>query len=88
MSGKLEIKLQSAEKENKTMSDQQNKQATKKKGIFNLFKSDKKSADEGGCCNMKIVPKDQPAKETGKGCCCNIKIVPKEQSSEDKPSQK
>jgi hypothetical protein len=83
----LESKLISREKENETMANQENKD-TKKKGIFNLFKSDKKTANEGGCCNMKIVPKNQPAKESGKGGCCNMKIVPKEQAAEDKSAQK
>ncbi len=70
------------------MADQGNKQDTKKKGIFNLFKNDKKAASEGGCCNMKIVPKEQTIKEPSKGGCCNIKIVPKEQAAEDKTSKK
>ncbi|MDD5701477.1 MAG: hypothetical protein PHU23_05440 [Dehalococcoidales bacterium] len=70
------------------MANQENDQNTRKKGIFNLFKSNKKPAAEGGCCNMKIIPQDQPAKESNKGCCCNMKIVPKEQAAEDKPTQK
>jgi hypothetical protein len=83
-----ETKIALLNKEKDKMASQDNNQNTRKKGIFNLFKSDKKAANEGGCCNMKIVPKDQPSKEAGKGCCCNIKIVPKEQSAEDKLSQK
>jgi hypothetical protein len=70
------------------MANQENTQETKKKGIFNLFKSERKTANEGGCCNMKIIPKEQPAKESSKGGCCNMKIVPKEQATEDKASQK
>lgn len=83
-----ESKTAILDKEKDKMANQDNNQNTRKKGIFNLFKSDKKASNEGGCCNMKIVPKDQPAKEADKGCCCNIKIVPKEQASEDKSSQK
>jgi hypothetical protein len=83
----LETKLKSSEKENQTMANQENNQNTKKKGIFNIFKSDKKTANEGGCCNMKIVPKDQPAKESTKGCCCNMKIVPKEQAADKKDTK-
>ncbi len=70
------------------MANQDNNQNTKKKGIFNLFKSEKKTAGEGGCCNLKIVPNNQPAREPEKGCCCNTKIVPKEQATEEKSSQK
>lgn len=70
------------------MTTQGNNQNTKKKGIFNLFKSDKKATSEGGCCNMKIVPKEQPAKESSKGSCCNIRIVSKEQSAESKGAEK
>jgi hypothetical protein len=80
----LEMKFKSNEKENQTMANQENNKDTKKKGIFNLFKSDKKTANEGGCCNMKIVPKDQPAKESTKGGCCSMKIVPKEQAADNK----
>jgi hypothetical protein len=72
----------------KTMANQDNEQNTKKKGIFNMFKNNKKATNEGGCCNMKIVPKDQSAKESNQGCCCNMKIVPKEQSAEDKSTKK
>jgi hypothetical protein len=75
-------------KENDPMTTNENNQNTKKKGIFNLFKGDKKAANEGGCCNMKIVPQDQPSKESSKGGCCNMKIVPKEQATEEKSSQK
>jgi hypothetical protein len=64
------------------MATQENNQETKKKGIFNLFKNEKKSANENSCCNMKIVPKEQAAKES-KGGCCNMKIVPKEQAKEN-----
>jgi hypothetical protein len=83
----LEMKLKTNEKENKTMANQENKQDTKKKGIFNIFKSDKKAASEGGCCNMKIVPKEQAAKESSKGSCCNMKIVPKEQATQNKDTK-
>ena len=60
------------------MANQESNQDIKKKGIFNLFKTNKKAGGEGGCCNVKIVPKDQAAKEANKGGCCNTKIVPKE----------
>jgi len=70
----IEMKLNSNEKENNSMTTQDANQTTKKKGLFNLFKGGKK---EGGCCDMKIVPKEQ---STPKSNCCNIKIVPKEQS--------
>ena len=45
----------------------------KKKGIFSFLRVAKNSAGDC-CCNMKIVPKEEPAK----GGCCNIKIVPRE----------
>ena len=73
-----------AEKEKNAMSNQDTNQNAKKKGLFNLFRGDKKAANEGGCCNMNIIPKEQPAKESGKGGCCNIKIVQKEKAAENK----
>jgi hypothetical protein len=80
---KMKIKLQ----ENNAMTNQDNNQNAKKKGFFNFLKGDKKAASEGGCCcNMKIVPSEQPAKESPQGGCCNMKIVPKE-STEDKTSK-
>jgi hypothetical protein len=82
----LQHKTKSTEKETNTMANKETNQETKKKGIFNMFKSNKDSS-ENSCCNMKIVPKDQAAKESSKGGCCNFKIVPKEQTS-DKSSQK
>jgi hypothetical protein len=69
------------------MANQENTQEIKKKGIFNLFKSDKKSANEGCCCNMKIISKEQPAKESNKSGCCNMKIVPKEQAKQNKDAK-
>ena len=72
------------------MSNEEKNPKSKRKGILSLFKG----ANNGGgsCCNVKIVPKDQPAKESNKGgCCeggcCNIKIVPKEQATENKDSK-
>jgi hypothetical protein len=71
-------------KESITMANQENNQDTKKKGIFNIFKSDKKASHGGGCCDMKIVPveeEESPAKtkadaknkskkdNPGGGCC-------------------
>jgi hypothetical protein len=73
-------------KENEPMTNQENNQNTKKKGLFGLFKGEKK-ATENSCCNMKIVPKEQPAKES-KGCCCDMKIVPKEQVVAEKVDKK
>jgi hypothetical protein len=81
----VELKSKSIIKESNTMANQDNAQ-NKKKGLFGFLKNDKKAANESGCCNMKIVPQEQPPKEPGKGCCCNMRIVPKE-SSEDKTSK-
>ena len=67
------------------MTTQENNQ-TKKKGLFGLFKGEKKT-NESSCCNMKIVPKEQPAKEA-KSSCCNMKIVPKEQVVAEKADEK
>ena len=58
----------------------------RKKGLFGTLKSEKKAA-ENSCCNMKIVPKEQAAKES-KGSCCNMKIVPKEQATVENSDQK
>jgi hypothetical protein len=62
------------------MTDTKTNPDEKKKGIFDLFKRDKKAANEGGCCNMKIVPQE----ESKKNDCCNMKIVPKEQTETEK----
>lgn len=70
------------------MATQDTNQNSKKKGIFNLFKGGKKATNEGGCCNVKIVPKEQSGNESSKGCCCNIKIVPKEETTEGDSSKK
>ena len=72
-------------KENESMTTQENNQ-TKKKGLFGLFKGEKKT-NENSCCNMKIVPKEQPVKEA-KSSCCNMKIVPKEQVVAEKAEEK
>ncbi len=53
----------------------------KKKGIFSFLRGKKKSSNDC-CCNMKIVPKEEPAQ----GGCCNIKIVPKETEKEKNES--
>ena len=66
------------------MTTQDNNQNTKKKSFFDLFRGAKNSANEGCCCNMKIVPKEQSIKESGKGGCCDIKIVPKGEAEEGK----
>ncbi len=70
------------------MSTQGTNQNSKKRGIFSLFKGDKTATNEGGCCNMKIVPKEQSSNESSKGCCCDIKIVPKEETTEGDSSKK
>jgi len=51
-----EIKTALIRKENDPMTTQENNQNTKKKGLFSLFRGEKKAANEGGCCNIKIVP--------------------------------
>jgi hypothetical protein len=75
-----EIKLLSIKKENNKMANQDSNQNEKKKGLFgNVFKADKKEKSKNqGCCNIKIVPKEQTAEgkktENGDsdcdcGCC-------------------
>jgi len=44
-----------------------------KKSFFNVFRS--------GCCNIKIVPKEESDKEAGNGGCCDIWTVAGEQAS-------
>ena len=69
------------------MTAQDNNQNTRKKNFFDIFKMAGKSTDRG-CCNMRIVPKDQSEKESAEGSCCDIKIVPKGQETEDKGNNK
>jgi hypothetical protein len=83
---KSALKAAQIEKENEPMTNQENNQNTRKKGLFGLFKGEKK-ATENSCCNMKIVPKEQPVKES-KGSCCNMKIVPKEQAVAENSDKK
>lgn len=73
-------------KENELMTTQENNQNTKKKGLFGLFKGEKKT-NESSCCNMKIVPKEPLVKES-KSSCCNMKIVPKEQVAVENSDKK
>lgn len=49
------------------MADKNKNENVKKKGFFDLFK--------GGCCNIKIVPKEESGGELYKGGCCDIKVV-------------
>mgnify|MGYP005858684059 CR=1 FL=1 len=52
------------------MSTQESNKDIKKTSFFNLFKGNK-AAKEGSCCNMKIVPKEEAAKEQTEKCCNN-----------------
>ena len=54
------------------MSNQQANQNEKTKELFSLFKSAMSSCFEDGCCNMKIMSKDDIADESGIGRCCNM----------------
>jgi hypothetical protein len=65
------------------VSSQENNQNIKSKGIFKLFRSGKKD-NSHSCCDVKIVPKEQPEQVSGKGGCCNVKIVSKEQVTDTK----
>jgi hypothetical protein len=50
----------------------------KKWGLFSFLRGENKNSNNC-CCNMKIVPKEEPAK-----CgCCDIKIVPKEKEKNE-----
>ncbi len=66
-----ENKAKLNKKEQDPMTTQENNQNTRKKGLFGLFKGEKK-ATENSCCNMKIVPKEAAKEKNNKpGCCGN-----------------
>lgn len=81
----LEMKLESVQRGMNTISNQKTSQNENTRGVLDLFRGEK-APNEGSCCNIKIIPKQQPAKKSNKGGCCNIRVLPKEDAVRHKES--
>ncbi len=70
------------------MANREKDKSTREKSFFDLFKSN--SGNQGGCCNMKIVPNEPAAKDSdcGCGCCGSPAAAPEKQPKQEKTEQK
>ncbi len=65
------------------MADSKAQPGEKKTGlIFRLLKPG--TGSKSSCCNVKIVPKEDPPAQKKKTSCCDVKIVPAEKTTDSK----